>query len=245
MTALVRAELRQLRSTRTTWALLAVALLLCLTATAIVLARVGGIDAPPRGSTQLRDMLLGASGAGMLPALLLGVVVVTGEFHHRTATSAFLAVPNRRRVVAAKAVACALLAPVVAVGLMIVPLTIGALSGAIELTLDERFARLLGGGLLMFACWALLGVGLGAVVRNQTVAVVVPLLWFGVVETLVPSYPALLWLHRWLPGALTGAIGGDGSPGALPAGAALVVFVAYTLVLLLAGSRRIVRLDVT
>jgi ABC-type transport system involved in multi-copper enzyme maturation permease subunit len=245
VTALVRAEFRQLRSTRATWALLAVALLLCLTVTAIVLARVGGIDAPPRGSTQLRDMLLGASGASMLPVLLLGVVAVTGEFHHRTATSAFLAVPNRRRVVAAKAVACALLAPVVAVGLMIVPLTIGTLSGAIELTLDERFARLLGGELLMFACWALLGVGVGAVIRNQTAAVVVPLLWFGIVETLLPSYPALLWLHPWLPGALTGAIGGDDSLGALSAWAALVVFLAYALLLLLVGARRIARLDVT
>jgi ABC-2 type transport system permease protein len=158
--------------------------------------------------------------------------------------------PQHRRfwpcpIDAVKAVACALLAPVVAVGLMIVPLTIGTLSGAIELTFDERFARLLAGALLMFACWALLGVGLGAMVRNQTVAVVVPLVWFGVVETLVPAQPALLWLHPWLPGALTGAIGGDDSPGALPAWAALVVFLAYTLVLLLAGTRRIVRLDVT
>jgi ABC-2 type transport system permease protein len=245
MIALVRAELRQLRSTRATWALLGVALLLCLGVTAMVLARVGGIDAPPRGSTELRDMLLGVSGAGMLPVLLLGVVAVTGEFHHRTATSAFLAVPNRRRVVAAKAVACALLAPVVAVGLVIVPLAIGTLSGAIELTFDERFARLLGGVLLMFACWAVLGVGFGAVVRNQTVAVAVPLLWFGVVETLVPSFPALLWLHPWLPGGLTGAVGGDDFPGALSAWAALAAFLAYTLVLLLAGSSRIGRLDVT
>ena len=245
MNALVRAELRQLRTTRATWALLAVAQLLCLVMTAIVLIRVGSIDAPPRGSTQLRDMLLGASGAGMLPVLLLGVLTVTGEFHHRTATSAFLAVPDRRQLVAAKAVAFALLAPVVAVGLMIVPMTIGTLSGAIELTFDEQFAQLLAGIPLMFTCWALLGVGFGAIVRNQTVAVVVPLLWFGVVETLVPSYPALLWLHPWLPGALTDAIGGGDSPGALPALAALVVFLAYTLVLLVAGTHRIMRLDVT
>jgi hypothetical protein len=71
------------------------------------------------------------------------------------------------------------------------------------------------------------------------------LLWFGVVETFVPSFPALLWLHPWLPGALTGAIGGDDSHGMLPAWAALAVFLAYLLVLLLAGTRRIVRLDVT
>jgi ABC-2 type transport system permease protein len=245
MTALVRAELRQLRRTRATWALLAVALFLCVTVATMVLAEVGGIDAPPRGSTALRDMLLGVSGAGMLPVLLLGVLVVTGEFHHRTATPAFLVVPDRRRLIAAKAVACAILAPVIAIPLMAVPLTIGVLSGAIDLSFDDGFLRLLGASPLMFACWALLGVAIGTVVRNQTVAVVIPLLWFGVVETLVPAYPALLWLHPWLPGALTGAIGGGDSPGALPAWAALAAFLAYTLVLLLAGSRRIVRLDVT
>jgi hypothetical protein len=73
----------------------------------------------------------------------------------------------------------------------------------------------------------------------------VPLLWFGIVETLVPSYPALLWLHPWLPGALTAAIGGGEIPRALPAWAALMVFMTYTVALLLAGNRRIVRLDVT
>ncbi len=244
MTALVRAELLQLRATRATWGLLTAALLLCVTWVAMVLADVGGIEAPPRGSSELRDALLGSSGIGLLPVLLLGVLAVTGEFH-RTVTSSFLVVPDRKKVIAAKAVACALLAPLVAVLLMAVSLTIGILAGAVDLTLDERFLRLVGGGLLMFACWALLGVGVGAVVRNQTIAVALPLLWFGVVEQLAPSYPALHWLLPWLPGAVTSALGGARFPGALPAWAALVVLLAYVLALFVSGTRRMVRMDVT
>jgi ABC-2 type transport system permease protein len=245
MTALVRAELRQLRTTRATWGLLAAALLLCLGWTVMVLVGVGGVEAPLRGSVQLRNELLGASGIGMLPVLLLGVLAVTGEFHHRTATSAFLVVPDRWRVLAAKAVACALLAPLVAVVLMAVSYAVGILAGAVDLTLDERLVQPLGRALLMFACWALLGVGVGAMVRNQTVAVALPLLWFGVVEQLAPSYPALRWLLPWLPGGVTAALGGGRFPGALPVWAALSVFVAYVLALLVSGTRRIVRLDVT
>ena len=245
MTALVRAELRQLLTTRATWGLLTAALLLCLIGTVLVLGELGGIEAPPPGSTQLRDTLLGVSGIGLLPVLLLGVVAVTGEFHHRTATSTFLVVPDRRRVIAAKALACALVAPLVAVLLTAVPYAVGILAGAVDLTFDGRFMQLLGGAVLTFACWALLGVGFGAAVRNQTVAVALPLLWFGVVEQLAPSYPALQWLLPWLPGGVTAALGGGRFPGALPVWAALLVFVVYALALFLTGTRRIVRLDVT
>ena len=107
MTALVRAELRQLRKTPVTWGLVAAALLLCLAWTVIVLTGVGGIESPPRGSMRLRDALFGASSFGCLPVLLLGALAMTSEFHHRTATFAFLAVPARSRVVAAKTLASA------------------------------------------------------------------------------------------------------------------------------------------
>jgi len=245
MTALVRAELRQLRATRTTWVLLAVASLLCLTGAVMVMAGVGGIDAPPRGSTALRDTLLRTAGIGAFPVLLLSVLAVAGEFHHRTVTPTFIAVPHRSKLVAAKTVTCALFALVAGIPLMAIPLAAGTLAGAIELTLDDRFLRLLAGSFVMFACWALLGVGLGSLIHNQTAAVLVPLLWFGVVETLLPAYPALRWLNPWLPGSLTSAIAGDLAPVLLPGWVALLVFLGYVVVLMLAGTRRIVGMDVT
>jgi ABC-2 type transport system permease protein len=245
MTALVRAELRQLRSTRATWGLLVAALALCLTWTAMVLSGVGGIESPPRGSAQLRDMLFGAAGIGCIPILLLGLLTVTGEFHHRTATPAFLVVPDRRKVLAAKAVACVLVAPPVAVVLTAVPYAVGIVSGAVEPTLDQHVLAVLGRAMLVFTCWALLGVGIGAAVRNQTVAVVLPLLWFGVVEQMAPMYPALRWLVPWLPSGVLTAVGGGRFPGSLPLWVALVAFAAYLLVLYGSGVRRIIRLDVT
>jgi ABC-2 type transport system permease protein len=245
MIALVRAELRQLRTTRSTWALLAVALLLCVVVAALALGRVGGIDTPPRGTVELRDMLLGSSGAAMLPVVLLSVLAVTGEFQHRTATSMFLAVPGRHRVILAKAIACTLLATVAAIPLMTVLLAMGVGSGAIDLTLAaHELPRPLGGLWLVFACWALLGVGVGVLVRNQTVALLVPLLWFGVVETLAPNYPGLAWLVPWLPGPVTAAIGGAHAPGLLPVWAAVLVLLGYLCALLVPGTRRIARLDV-
>lgn len=244
MTALVRAELRQLRKTPATWGLLAAALLLCLGWTVIVLTGVGGIESPPRGSMRLRDALFGASSIGCLPVLLLGALAMTSEFHHRTATFAFLAVPARSRVVAAKTLACLVLTPLIAVALVAMPYALGIMAGAVPPTLDQHLLAVCSKTMLAFACWALVGAGLGAAVGNQTVAVALPLLWFGVVEQLAGGYTALRSLLPWLPGGVLVAVGGGRFPGSLPLWAAAVTFAAYLLVLFGAGLRRITRMDV-
>jgi ABC-2 type transport system permease protein len=245
ITPLVGAELRQLRKTPATWGLLAAALLLCLAWTAMVLAGVGGIESPPRGSMRLRDALFGASSIGCLPVLLLGVLAMTGEFHYRTATFAFLAVPVRSRVVAAKTVACLLLTPLIAVALVMVPYATGVITGAVELTLDRHLVAVCLRVVLVFACWAVVGAGIGAAVGNQTVAVVLPLLWFGVVEQMSGAYAFLQGLQAWLPGGLLVVVGGGRYPGSLPLWAAAAAFAAYLFVLFGAGLRRITRMDVT
>jgi ABC-2 type transport system permease protein len=244
MTALVRAELLRMRSTRATWGLLAAGLVLTLTGAALVLRDVGGVAAPAHGSTELRDMLLGTAGVGLFPVLLLGVLAVTGEFHHRTATWTFLVTPGRRRVLVAKAAACTLVAPLAAVLFLAAALATGIATGAVDATPDARLGRLVAGALLVYACAALLGVGVGALIRNQTVAVAVPLLWFGVLETLAEPY-GLDWLLPWLPGGASAALSGARFAGALPTGAAFLVLVAYALALLAPGTRGMVRRDIT
>jgi ABC-2 type transport system permease protein len=244
MIALIRTELLRLRTARSTWGLLAVALVLTVGWAVAVLAGVGGVGAPSRGTTEMRNALLGAAGLGMYPVLLLGVVAVTSEFHHRTLTSTFLAAPRRWRELAAKAAACALIAPLVAVALLAVAWAIGIFAGVIDATLQTDLLAVVARTMLVAACWAVLGVGVGAAVRNQTIAVIVPLVWLLGVETLIPAY-GLIWLLPWLPGGATAAVAGTQFAGALPAWAALLVLVAYGLALLVPSALSIARRDIT
>jgi hypothetical protein len=244
VTALIRTELLRLRTTRSNWVLLTIGLILALGWEAAILGNVGDIGAAARGSVQMRADLLGASGIGLFPVLLLGVVAVTGEFHHRTVTFTFLVTPRRSRVLAAKAVACAITGPLVLVLLFAVTWTVGVLAGAIDPTMDTALLAMTGRSMLVAACWALLGVGVGAAVRNQTVAVLVPLVWFLLIETLIPAY-GLDRLIPWSPGGATTALTGGRFAGALPTWAALLVLVGYGLALLVVGGRAIGRRDIT
>jgi ABC-2 type transport system permease protein len=244
MTALVRTELLRLRTTRSTWVLVATGLILTLAWAAAVLGNVGGIGASAAGSDQMRADLLGATGIGLYPVLLLGVVSVTGEFHHRTVTPTFLITPHRWRVLTGKAAAGALAGALVVVALLASVWTLGVLANAIDPAVDAGLLALTGRSMLVAACWALLGVGVGTVVRNQTVAVLVPLAWFLLIETMMPAY-GLDALMPWLPGGATTALAGGRLAGALPAWAALVALLAYALTLLVVGGRAIARRDIT
>src|SRR5919199_1763505 len=144
MTALVRAELLRLRGTRSTWGLLAAALILTLAFAGMVIGDVGGIGGLPRGSVRLRNALLGAATLGTVPVVLLGVLSITTEFHHRTATMTFLVTPRRGRVLLGKTIACLLVVPPVALVLLAAPLVLGVLTGAVEPRLDVDLAHLIG-----------------------------------------------------------------------------------------------------
>jgi hypothetical protein len=109
---------------------------------------------------------------------------------------------------------------------------------------DAALVALTGRSVLIAACWALLGVAVGAAVRNQTVAVLVPLAWFLLIESLIPAY-GLDALIPWLPGGATTALAAGRLPGALPAWAALLVLLTYVLALLIPGTRAIARRDIT
>lgn len=50
---------------------------------------------------------MAAASSGTLVVLLIGILMMAGEFRHNTATSTFLISPDRRRVVGAKLIASA------------------------------------------------------------------------------------------------------------------------------------------
>ncbi len=112
----------------------------------------------------------------MLLACLLGIVLITSEYHQQTATTTFLQTPRRTRVVTAKLGTAVLMAGLA----WLVSTVISVVAGAIFLH-SEGYGTQLGHwgvdraillNLAAYAIWAVFGVGFGALVRSQLGATV-------------------------------------------------------------------------
>ena len=70
--------------------------------------------------------------------------------------------------------------------------------------LGARFWQILAAGHLVMAVYAIIGVAIGALVRNQITVIVAALIWMLAVEHIViPAYPSV---GRWMPLATTYAL---------------------------------------
>ena len=105
-------------------------------------------------------------------------------------------------------------------------------------------AGVLAGCIVGTALSGLVGVGLGALLRNQTLAIVVTLVWLFVVESMLIAFATDI--GRWLPGGAASALAGTdvGKGDLLPAWGAAVLFAAYGIAFAAAGSRFVLRRDV-
>ncbi len=177
---------------------------------------------------------------GVLFAALLGAVSITAEFRHGTIRPTFLATPRRGRVVAAKIVASLLIGA--GFGLAGSGLAAGvgsALLGArgIAIGLDAGdYMLLIVGGTVAGALWAAIGVGVGAVVRNQVPTVVGICAWLLFVESLlVEADSSVIEVGRFGPGAAAAAITGQGAGTLLAPAVGLLVLILYAAAAALAG----------
>jgi ABC-type transport system involved in multi-copper enzyme maturation permease subunit len=208
----VRAELLKLRSTRTTLGLIAallglVVLVVLLHGASIPVARLS------RGSAQMMLVRWVALLAPLFAALL-GALSITSEFRHGTIRPTFLVTPRRGRVVAAKVWASMLIGS--AFGLIAAAVAIGvgsavlATRGVEILLASGNYALLLAGCAAAAALWAAIGVGLGAVVRDQVPTVVGICAWLLFVESLLLGDVGLVGdIGRFTPGALGKAASGQ------------------------------------
>jgi ABC-2 type transport system permease protein len=208
MTAQLRSELLKQRSTGTARTLLLYMLGVILL---VVLLHVFGLDAAELAARddQLKVVGWGTS-IGALFASLLGALSITGEIRNGLIRPTFLATPNRALVIAAKVAAGALAG--VVVGLLAEALTAAVTSAGlaargVDVALSAGdLAQLLAGGAAAAALFAAIGVGVGALVRNQVGAVVGLCVWLLLLETiLVGNVPSAA---KFSPGASAGAIAG-------------------------------------
>lgn len=220
MTTLVRAELLKVRTTKMWWGLLLGAC--AFTAVqALATAFTAGLDrgAGQRPTPTLADpaMVRSVYGAGFTTAyvfaLVLGIIGMAGEYRHQTITPTFLATPRRGRVVAAKLVTYGVLG----LGYGVVTTALAVLLGA-PVVAAKGFPVRLGSdsvpqslvlAVLGVGVWAVFGLGLGTLIRNQVAAILTAV---GVTVLIAPLLTlGLTALHldgvaKFMPGSASSAV---------------------------------------
>ena len=202
---LVRAEWTKLLTTRVWIGLLLGACLMVGAFATLFTAFAGNDDSgiAPVGTATYEQLALAVSANATILFIVLGIIGTTQEYRHRTATPTFLASPHRGRVVIAKLLAyVAAAAPmalvVIAVDVLVVTVYAGAKGAAPSLSGDNL--RVLLGAWAALVIYTVIGVGVGALLRNQVGAIVGALVYLFVVEGILSSIPATQGAYRWLPG---------------------------------------------
>jgi hypothetical protein len=252
MSALLRAELLKLRTVALpVWLLFTTLALVLLGVFATVLT--AGFEGAPleRDDPRMLAVAVSSASGGNVVVLVLGILALTQEFRFGTATPSFLVTPRRSRVLVAKLLAVALTGLVFALVSVVVALVASSVLIAARgdvLEVDRTvFEVLLGVGLVMLL-YGPIGVGVGALVRNQIAAVVGALAWTSIADQLLVAL--LPEVGRWTPGGASSAVlqlgdvattRGDLLP---PEGGALLLL-AYALVFSAVAARLTLQRDLT
>ncbi len=244
MTRLVRAELLKLSTTRLLlWlGLLILALEVLVIALHVSQDSLGSL-AEPRNQ---RDVVSIAAVSALI-ALILGIVSSAGEFAHGTIGHTFLVAPVRERVAAAKIAAVALAGAALALvscafAWGFAALLLSARSVPVHLASGSSL-RLVPGTIAAAAISGALGIGFGALVRRQTGAIVIALIWLFVGEPLL----GLAGVEKYGPGHAIASVVEAGNQGSelLGFGAGLAVALVYVVVAGVLGADALRRADIT
>ena len=244
MTDQLLSELRKMRSTRTNLGLLAAMIGLIVL---VVLLSGLTVKAVELGDLEHQHALLSAGTQAALFAALIGVMAITSEFRHGTIRPTFVVTPRRGRVIAAKVGSSLLMGVLFGVAGIALSFGIGyaILTGrGGELALDRNHVLLLVfGTLAVTALWAALGVGFGAVVKNQVFAVIGLIVWTGVVDPILGS--VVPGVGRFTPIAASASLVADPSDYLLTPLLGGLLLAGYVVAFVAAGAFLVARRDVT
>jgi ABC-2 type transport system permease protein len=261
---LIRSEFRKITTTRLWWGLL-LGVVLSSLGLAVLLAILSEIATPGQPAPLgVRDpqVVRGVYTAGLsisyLLALTLGIVAMAGEYRQRTMTATVLAAPRRSRIVLAKLVVLS----AVGLGFGVAGALAGVVGGAAVIAAkgaDPRLAsdgipRALALSVLAVALWAVVGLGVGTLIRNQVVALMVSIGVAQVGEPLVAfGLDAAGWgaAARFFPSRATSALiepatqSGAVSVSVLPWWGGALVLLGYAVVAGALGTLLTLRRDIT
>ncbi len=224
--AATRSEFAKIFTTRLWWVLLIVLVGYVGFTSGLLAAAFGGfgdkLASPGAGVPSLPDSTLApviysiASSIGYVFPVLFGTLAVTSEFRHQTLTPTFLAQPRRGIVLGSKLAALAIMGAIYGIAALIASVGLGAtiLSATGHSTgLDDPETwALIARIVLAMSLWAVIGVGLGALIPSQVAAIVIVLAFTQFIEPILRTV-ASLWewtagIGKFLPGSASDALVG-------------------------------------
>ena len=201
----IRTELRKLTTIRSPWLLLAAG-------PVIVVAGITGLvlSGANLHDPAIQSRAMAHVGLAAVFTLIFGILAVAGEYRHGTITDTFLSFPRRGRVIAAKLAVYGLAGA--AAGLVSSAAALAATAawwaargGAFHLSAASTWQTLVG-GVAANGAFALIGVGLGALIRNVAGATALALAWIVLIEGIAGQLIGS-GLARWLPFYASEALG--------------------------------------
>jgi ABC-2 type transport system permease protein len=209
--SLIKSEVRKVLYVRANWGILLASVVISIISVVITpfifeAGNVGGgltLDSP-----QAIDAVYANAISGYIFVIILGIMLMAGEYRHGTAVATFLARPKREVVLAAKLGIAAIVGAV----FMLISVWTSIFAGIIVLaTFDNAaapssstFLNLTIAGLVSGAILAVIGVAIGALLKSQMLAIVFSLVYLFVIDPLL----LVLWVDiaKYLPGGLITAM---------------------------------------
>jgi ABC-2 type transport system permease protein len=239
----IRSEIRKLTTVRAPWLLLAAGPVLVIAGVS-GLAQSGGKLADPA----VQNTALAHIGLAALFPLIAGILAVAGEYRHRTITDTYLGVPARSRVVATKLAVYAVLGAAAGLASAVTGLASTAVWCAVKGTTFRLWTEATwltaGGGVAVNIVFAVIGVGLGALVRNVIAAIAAALAWIALIEGIAGQLLGSN-LARWLPLGASQALGRSSTAGHLPQWGSALLLLGYAAAAVAAATLTTLRRDVT
>lgn len=250
MTRLVRAEWTKLFTTKVWLGLLLGSIVMVVGFSILFTSFAGNPESgiPAVGTSLYEELALSQAANANILFLILGIIGMTQEYRHRTATPTFLTTPRRSQVVIAKLVAYALVAVpfamvILGANVLVVMVYASARGDAPSLSGDNLTTLAM--SFLVLVLFTIIGVGVGALLRNQVGAIVGSLVYLFVVEGIASAVGAIRDVYKWLPGGAVQAVTTDfETPGLLEAWQGGLLLLAYGLLAALLGTVLAVRRDV-
>jgi ABC-2 type transport system permease protein len=194
---MIRSEFRKITSVRGPWLLLAAGPLIVVAGVTGLVLSGGDVHDPA-----VQRQALAHAGLAAVVTLIFGIIAVAGEYRHGTITDTYLSFPARRPVIAAKLAVYGLVGAAAglvssAVALAATAAWWAAKGSSLGLSGTDTWLTL-GGGLAACFAFAVIGVGLGALIRNLAAAIAVALAWIALIEVIAGQLVGS-GLARWLP----------------------------------------------